>query len=230
MIVRIVLAAVVAAASATAAWSQRVPQAARSGVGTIQVQPDVVPPLRSFRVEPEAVPAPPAARPAEEEANVPPAAAPRVEPGPERQERTSATTAHRHQRGGAELEAHGRRHTRHTRHSEADTSDRDVVQAAANPAPTAGARAAASLSRGQRQAIVAAILQDGKGVVPDASAPFPDYPVGARVAQFSLMVSPLPAGALSRLPQLGAYGYLVIHNRVLLVDPRTVTVVADLAG
>jgi hypothetical protein len=66
--------------------------------------------------------------------------------------------------------------------------------------------------------------------VPDASAPFPDYPVGAKVAQFSLMISPLPAGAIARLPQLGAYGYLVIHNRVLLVDPRTITVVADLAG
>jgi hypothetical protein len=32
------------------------------------------------------------------------------------------------------------------------------------------------------------------------------------------------------MPQLAAYGYLVIHNRVLLVDPRTITVVADLAG
>jgi hypothetical protein len=38
-------------------------------------------------------------------------------------------------------------------------------------------------------------MQDAKGVVPDASAPLPDYPVGAKVAQFSLMISPLPAGA-----------------------------------
>jgi hypothetical protein len=220
MIIRIVLAAAVA--SATAAWSQT------SGVGTIQVQPDVVPPLRSFRVRPKDTPALPAPRPVEEDASVSPAAAPRAQPAPGRDERISASTAHRHHRGDADIQAPGR-HARHIRHSEADPSDPDVAQATGNPAP-AGGRAAPWLNRTQRQAIVAAILRDGKGVVPDASAPFPDYPVGAKVAQFSLMVSPLPAGAIARLPQLGAYGYLVIHNRVLLVDPRTITVVADLAG
>ncbi len=228
MIIRIVLAAAVTAASVTATRSQAPPRAATSGVGTIQVQPDVVPPLRSFRVQPQDTPASPTARPVEEDAGVSPVTAPRTQPPPGRREQTSTTTMHRYRHGGAELQAHGR-HGRHTRHSEADASERDVAQAAGSPAP-AGARAAPSLSRVQRQAIVAAILRDGKGVVPDASAPFPDYPVGARVAQFSLMVSPLPPGVISRQPQLGAYGYLVIHNRVLLVDPRTITVVADLAG
>jgi hypothetical protein len=228
MIIRIVLITAVTAASVTGARSQAPPMAATSGVGTIQVQPDVVPPLRSFRVQPEDTPALPAARPVEEDANVSPAAAPRAEPPPGRHEQIAATTPHRHQRGGAELQAHGR-HGRHTRHSEAGPFDRDYARAASDPAP-ADVRAAPSLSRPQRAAIVAAILRDGKGVVPDASAPFPVYPVGVKVAQFSLMISPLPPGAIARLPQLGAYGYLVIHNRVLLVDPRTVTVIADLAG
>jgi hypothetical protein len=228
MITRIVLAAAVTAASVTGTRSQAPPRAATSGVGTIAVQPDVVPPLRSFRIQPQDTLASPAPRPVEEDANVSPAATPRAEPPPERHEQTSATTVHRHQRGGAEPQAPGR-HGRHTRHSEADPSNRDIAQATGILAP-AGARAAPSLSRPQREAVVAAILRDGKGVVPDASAPFPAYPVGVKVAQFSLMISPLPPGAIARLPQLGAYGYLVIHNRVLLVDPRTITVVADLAG
>jgi hypothetical protein len=232
MIIRTVLTAAVMAAamaaSVTGVRSQTPPRAPTSGVGTIRVQPDVVPPLRSFRVQPEDTPALPAARPVEEDANVSPAAAPRAEPAPGRHEQIFAATAHRHQRGGADFQARGRR-SRHTRRSEADPSDRDFARATSDPAP-AGARTAPSLSRPQREAVVAAILRDGKGVVPDASAPFPVYPVGAKVAQFSLMISPLPPGAIARQPQLGAYGYLVVHNRVLLVDPRTVTIVAELAG
>jgi hypothetical protein len=154
-----------------------------------------------------------------------PGTAPRAQPTPAQRERTSVTTAHRHHRGGAEPQPPAR-HGRHTRHSEGDASDRVFAQVKGSDQRGAPP----SLSRAQREAIVAAILQDGKGVVPAASAPFPDYPVGAKVAQFSLMISPLPAGAIARSPQLGAYGYLVIHNRVLLVDPRTITIVADLAG
>jgi hypothetical protein len=192
----------------------------------------VVPPLRSFRVQPETTPAFPAASPA---AAAPPAAedaslsspeAPRAQPGPQRRKRISAPAADldRHYRG-ARLQAVARRGDR-IRHGEA-TPDRAVARATDDPG---AASARPLLSRAQREAIVAAVTQDGKGVVPDASAPFPGYPVGTKVPQFSLMISPLPTGAIARMPQLAAYGYLVIHNRVLLVDPRTITVVADLTG
>jgi hypothetical protein len=206
MMVRMVLAAVVAAAGVTAARGQAPAQGATSGVGTIAIEPNVVPPLRSFRVQPQDAPAQapalPAARPVEDDANMSPAA-PRAQPGPERHEQASTTTYRRHG-SSAELQAPapGRR-GKHARHSQADAPGRDVAKSIGDPV-SAGARPGPSLNRAQRETIVAAILQDGKGVVPDASAPFPDYPVGAKVAQFSLMVSPLPAGAIARLPQLGA--------------------------
>jgi len=234
MIIRVVLAMAVTAAIATTARSQAPQDGGMSGVGTIQVQPDVVPPLRSFRVQPETTPATmpatmpavPAAPPAAEDASLSSPEAPRAQPGPQRRERTSAPAADvdRHNRG-ARLQALARRGNR-IRHGEA-TPDPAVARATDDP----GAAAARPLlSRAQREAIVAAVTQDGKGVVPDASAPFPGYPVGTKVPQFSLMISPLPAGAIARMPQLTAYGYLVIHNRVLLVDPRTITVIADLTG
>jgi hypothetical protein len=130
----------------------------------------------------------------------------------------------RRHRGGAQLQGVARR-------GEGTTPDRAVAQAIDDPGASAARTASHPLlNRAQREAIVAAVMQGGTGVVPDAFAPFPDYPVGTKVPQFSLMVSPLPAGTIARMPQLAAYGYLVIHNRVLLVDPRTITVVADLAG
>jgi hypothetical protein len=156
----------------------------------------------------------------------------RAQPGPQRRNQSSAPAAEvdRRHRGGAQLQAVARR-GKHIRHGEGTTPDRAVAQAIDDPG-AAAARTAEHplLSRAQREAIVAAVMQDGKGVVPDASAPFPGYPVDTKVPQFSLMISPLPAGAIARMPQLAAYGYLVIRNRVLLVDPRTITVVADLAG
>jgi hypothetical protein len=213
MIIRVVLAMAVTAAIATTARSQA-PQDGMSGVGTIQVQPDVVPPLRSFRVQPETTPATmptvPAAPPAAEDASLSSPEAPHAQPGPQRRERISApaTDADRHYRG-ARLQAVARRGNRN-QHGEA-TPDRAVARATDDP----GAAAARPLlSRAQREAVVAAVTQDGKGVVPDASAPFPGYPVGTKVPQFGLMISPLPTGAIARMPQLAAYGYLVIHNHL----------------
>jgi len=228
MIIRVVLAMAVTAAIATTARSQAL-QGGMSGVGTIQVQPDVVPPLRSFRVQPETTPAIPAdpaaaAPPAAEDASLSSPEAPR--------ERTSAPAAdvNRRHRGSAQLQAVAHR-GKHIGHGEGTAPGRAVAQAADDPGASAARTAAHPLmSRAQREAIVTAVMQDGKGVVPDASAPFPGYPVGTKVPQFSLVISPLPAGAIAKMPLLAAYGYLVIHNRVLLVDPRTITVVADLAG
>jgi hypothetical protein len=147
-----------------------------SGVGTIQVQPDVVPPLRSFRVQPETTPAIPpdpaaaAAPPAAEDASLSSPEAPRAQP----RERTSAPAAdvNRRHRGGAQLQAVAHR-GKHIEHSEGITPDRAVARATDDP----GASAAHPLmSRAQREAIVTAVMQDGKGVVPDASAPFPGLP------------------------------------------------------
>jgi hypothetical protein len=220
MTIRIVVAAAAAAAIVTAAQSQAPTQGAPPGVGVLRVEPDVVPPLRSFTIKPEAAPVAPAARPPADDASLTLSRRPAVETEPHEQ----GATGQRHHRGSVELQAPARR-SRHTRYREAAAPDRGAVQATNN-----AVQAPPALSRAQREAIVRAILQDGKGIVPATSAPFLAYPVGAQVAQFSLMISPLPAGAVARAPQLGAYGYLVIRDRVLLVDPRTVTVVADLAG
>jgi hypothetical protein len=213
MIIRVVLAMAVTAAIATTARSQT-PQGGMSGVGTIQVQPDVVPPLRSFRVQPETTPAIPADPPA---AAAPPAAEDASLSSPEaRRERTSSPVADvdRGHRGGAQLQAVAHR-GKHIGHGEGIAPDRAVAQAIDEPGASAVRTAAHPLmSRAQREAIVTAVMQDGKGVVPDASAPFPGYPVGTKVPQFSLVISPLPAGAIARMPQLAAYGYLVIHNHM----------------
>jgi hypothetical protein len=224
MMMRIVVAAAAAAAIVTAAQSQAPPPAASPGVGVLQIQPEVVPPLRSFRIEPQAAPAAPAARPAQDstrdDSSLTPSRAPAAEP--ERQEH--GASGQRQRRDSVELAVPVQR-GRRTRRSETVALDRDAARAMSNAMPGVPA-----ITGAQRDAIVRAILQDGRGVVPDASAPFAVYPVGIRVGQFSLMISPLPPSAVARLPQLGAYGYLVIHDRVLLIDPRTVTVVADLAG
>jgi hypothetical protein len=215
MIIRMVLAMAVTTAIATTARSQA-PQGV-SGVGTIQVQPDVVPPLRSFRVQPEPTPAvpavpPTAAPPAAEDASLSSPEAPDAQGGPQRRERTTlpAADVDRRHRGGAQLQAVARG-GKHIPHCEGTAPDRAVAQATGDPDAAA---ARPLLSRAQREAIVAAVMQGGKGVVPDAFAPFPDYPVGTKVPQFSLMISPLPAGALARMPQLAAYGCLVIHNHM----------------
>jgi hypothetical protein len=217
MIIRIVVAAGAAAAIVTAAQGQVPIQGAAPGVGVLRVQPDVVSPLRSFRIKPEAAPIAPTARPTDDDTSL---TLPK-EPEPERHEQ--GAIGQRHRRDSAELQTPARR-GRHARYGEAPAADRGAAQTIGNAVQIP------ALTRAQRETVVRAILQDGKGIVPGALAPFPVYPVGVQVAQFSLMISPLPASAVARVPQLGAYGYLVIHDRVLLIDPRTVTVVADLAG
>ena len=217
MMIRIVVAAAAAASIVTAAQSQTSPPGASPGVGVLQIQPEVVPPLRSFRIEPQPAPIAPVTRPAEDDARLTPPRAPE----PERREQ--GVTGQRLHRD-SELTVPVRR-VRRTRGRENVAFDRDAAATMGN-----AMHGVPALTRAQREAVVRAILQDGRGIVPDASAPFAVYPVGIRVGQFSLMISPLPPNALARLPQLGAYGYLVIHDRVLLIDPRTVTVVADLAG
>ena len=53
------------------------------------------------------------------------------------------------------------------------------------------------------------------------------YPVGAQLPA-GLVATPLPATAMVRVPAARPYSYVTVDNRVLLVDPATNTVVADI--
>lgn len=60
-----------------------------------------------------------------------------------------------------------------------------------------------------------------------ASAGYPvTYTVGS-VIPASVPRAPVPQSVVMRVPQAQAYQYAVINNRVLLVDPTTGAVVAD---
>jgi hypothetical protein len=53
------------------------------------------------------------------------------------------------------------------------------------------------------------------------------YAVGARVAD-SYALAPLPSTVVASVPAVRSYRYMVINNRLLLVDPATGIVVADI--
>jgi hypothetical protein len=53
------------------------------------------------------------------------------------------------------------------------------------------------------------------------------YTVGAQLPA-GVALTPLPATAISRVPAVRPYSYVTLDNRVLLVDPVTNTVVADI--
>lgn len=53
------------------------------------------------------------------------------------------------------------------------------------------------------------------------------YAVGARLPA-SVVLEPLPPTATVAAPTVGSYSYAMVDNRVLLVDPVTYTVVADI--
>ena len=62
--------------------------------------------------------------------------------------------------------------------------------------------------------------------VPPARVPV-GYVVGSRLPS-NVVLAPMPAGAAVAVPVARAYSYAVIDNRVLLVDPVSYTVVADI--
>jgi hypothetical protein len=71
--------------------------------------------------------------------------------------------------------------------------------------------------------------------MPPAVYPAPRYAVGVQAryavgAQLpaGVVLTPLPATAAMRVPAVRPYSYVTIDNRVLLVDPVTNTVVADI--
>jgi hypothetical protein len=62
---------------------------------------------------------------------------------------------------------------------------------------------------------------------PVYAAPGPVYTVGS-VLPASVPVAPLPVSATVAVPAVRPYDYATVDNRVLLVDPATNTVVADI--
>ncbi len=54
-----------------------------------------------------------------------------------------------------------------------------------------------------------------------------DYVVGSRVTD-AYALAPMPPALVSTVPSVRSYRYMVINNRLLLVDPATGIVVADM--
>ena len=63
-------------------------------------------------------------------------------------------------------------------------------------------------------------------VVPRVGVDYADYVVGSRVAN-SYALAPLPQAVVTTVPAVRFYRYMVINNRLLLVDPATGIVMAD---
>ena len=105
-----------------------------------------------------------------------------------------------------------------------------------------------ALTPRQRTTIYRTIIPQGRGrapigrerIVTETVAPTPpvrervvtqpvvaDYAVGSRVAD-AYALGPLPSRAVASVPAARPYRYMVINNRLLLVDPATGIVVADI--
>jgi hypothetical protein len=105
-----------------------------------------------------------------------------------------------------------------------------------------------ALTPRQRTTIYRTIIPQGRGrgpivrerIVTETVAPTPavrervmtrpvvaDYPVGSRVAD-AYALAPLPSAVVASVPAARAYRYMVINGRLLLVDPATGVVVADI--
>ena len=111
-----------------------------------------------------------------------------------------------------------------------------------------GSGAALALTPIQRTTIYRTIIPQGRGkgpivrerIVTETMAPAPlarervvtepttvDYTVGSRVTD-AYALAPMPGTLARTVPAVRSYRYMVINNRLLLVDPATGIVVADL--
>jgi len=111
-----------------------------------------------------------------------------------------------------------------------------------------GSGAALALTPIQRTTIYRTIIPQGRGkgpivrerIVTETVAPAPvarermvtepttvDYTVGSRVTD-AYALAPMQAPLARTVPAVRSYRYMVINNRLLLVDPATGIVVADL--
>jgi hypothetical protein len=110
------------------------------------------------------------------------------------------------------------------------------------------ARPPLALTPAQRTTIYRTIIPQGRGrgpivqerIVSETVAPAPvvrdrvvaapavaDYTVGTRVRD-AYALAPVPQAVVATAPNLRSYRYMVINNRLLLVDPATGYVVADM--
>jgi hypothetical protein len=111
-----------------------------------------------------------------------------------------------------------------------------------------GSATALALTPTQRTTIYRTIIPQGRGkgpivrerIVTEAIAPAPvvrervvtepttvDYTVGSRVTD-AYALAPMPAPLVRTVPAVRSYRYMVVNNRLLLVDPATGIVMADL--
>jgi hypothetical protein len=104
-----------------------------------------------------------------------------------------------------------------------------------------------ALTPAQRTTIYRTIIPQGRGpivkerIVTETIAPAPlarervvtppvvaDYAVGARITD-AYALAPMPRAVVATVPSVRSYRYMVINNRLLLVDPATGYVVADVS-
>jgi hypothetical protein len=111
-----------------------------------------------------------------------------------------------------------------------------------------GSGTALALTPTQRTTIYRTIIPQGRGkgpivrerIVTETIAPAPvvrervvtepttvDYTVGSRVTD-AYALAPMPAPLVRTVPAVRSYRYMVVNNRLLLVDPATGIVMADL--
>jgi hypothetical protein len=107
-----------------------------------------------------------------------------------------------------------------------------------------------ALTPTQRTTIYRTIIPQGRGrgpivrerIVTETMAPAPvveervvrgavaaDYVVGSRVSD-AYALAPLPRAVVNTVPAVRSYRYMVVNNRLLLVDPATGFVVADVSN
>jgi hypothetical protein len=76
----------------------------------------------------------------------------------------------------------------------------------------------------QRQTVYRTIVRERVAPV----APRVEYRVGARIPQTAHLYA-VPAQVATEVPAIKSYKYMVVNDRVVLVDPATSEVVAELA-
>src|SRR3981189_251369 len=90
--------------------------------------------------------------------------------------------------------------------------------------PQGGGRGPIVKERIVTETVAAAAVVRDRGVTQPAVA---DYTVGTRVRD-AYALAPMPQAVVATAPNLRSYRYMVINNRLLLVDPATGYVVAAL--
>jgi hypothetical protein len=76
------------------------------------------------------------------------------------------------------------------------------------------------------ESVPAAPVVRERVVAQPAGAGYADYAVGSRVSD-AYALAPLPQSVVTTVPAARSYRYMVINNRLLLVDPATGIVMAD---